>query len=456
MRAWAKDSAGWYSATPAAYSFTVKAGTDPAAQWSFDDTGSTTATDDAGHGNTLTLSSGASRTTGRGGVGSALALNGSTGAATLTGSITEPHPTTGAARPVRTDTSFTVTARVWLSSTTGVTGQLTAVAAFGARVSAYTLGYSGTDNRWRFVMAGADTDDPALYSVLSDAAPVAGKWTHLAGAFDASTKKLTLYVDSVAQTGTATLTGGFNAATGFAIGERRWNGVDDGFLNGAVDDVRVYSFLAAASKITELAAPVPPLVTLPGGDSVPVGAPASALIGSGGDTNVVSYRYSINSDVLDRSATPTAAGGSVTIPLSTATGGAVTVYAVAVDAAGRLSPTPGVARLTVTRPATLAGFVTDAYFNPLPGAVVRLSPGGATATAGDDGSYLVTGLSSGTYTVTGTYGGVCGLISVADGVEIAGGSFLDLLLTPVPGEPGQTCDTDAPAFSPADHSVTAR
>src|SRR3954453_17990417 len=110
-------------------------------------------------------------------------------------------------------------------------------------------------------MAGADTDNPALYSVLSNAAPVAGKWTHLAGAYDASTKKLTLYVDGVAQIATATLTGGFNAATGFAVGKRPWNGVDDGLLNGAVDDVRVYSFLAAAGGITDLAAPVPPLVT---------------------------------------------------------------------------------------------------------------------------------------------------------------------------------------------------
>lgn len=454
MRVWAKDKAGWYSANPLTYTFTVKPGSGPAAQWSFDDTGSTSA-DDSEHGNTLTLSGGATRTTGRGGVGSALALDGLSGAATLTGAVTAPHPTTGVATPVRTDTSFTVTARVRLTSTNGVTGQRIAVSAFGTRSSAYTLGYSATDNKWRFTMAGADVDDPALFSVLSNAAPTAGKWTLLAGAYDASTKKLTLYVDGVAQTATATLTGGFNAATGFAVGKRVWNGENDGFVNGTIDDVRVYNFLPTASKIAELATPLPPVVGLPGGDSVPVGTVANAVIGSGGDTNVVSYRYSINSTALNLTATPTAAGGSVTIALNTASGGAVTIFATAVDAAGRVSPTPGIARLTVTQPATLTGFVTDADFNPLPGAVVRLDPGGASTTADTDGAYTLTGFSSGTYKVTGSYGGVCGLSAVADDVPIAGEAFLDLMLTPVADGLGYTCNTLAQTFAPADQSVVA-
>ncbi|MCA2218228.1 carboxypeptidase regulatory-like domain-containing protein [Jidongwangia harbinensis] len=454
MRVWTKDKAGWYSAAPLTYSFTVRAGTGPAGQWSFDDAGDTT-TDDSGHNNTLALASGVTRPTGRGGVGSALLLNGLTGAATLAGPITAPHPTTGAATPVRTDTSFTVAARVRLTTTSGLTGQHTAVAAFGNRASAYTLGYSAADNKWRFTMAGADADNPALFSVLSNAGPVAGKWTHLAAAYDASTKRLTLYVDGTAQTATATLTGGFNAAAGFAVGKRRWNGGDDGFLNGAVDDVRVYSFIPAVAKITELAAPLPPAVTLPGGDSVPVGAAASAVIGSGGDTNIVSYRYSINSTTLNLTATPPAAGGSVTIPLTTATGGAVTVYALAVDSGGRVSPTPGIVQLSVIHPATLSGFVTDADFNPLPGAVVRLDPGGVTATAAADGAYTVAGFPSGTYTVTGTSGGVCGLSGRAEDVEVTGESYLDLVLTPVADGLGYTCDTRAQVFSPADQSVVA-
>ena len=453
LRVWTKDKAGWYSASPLSYSFTVKAGTGPAAWWSFDDTGTTSA-DDAGHGNTLTLSSGATRSTGRGGAGSALTLNGSSGAGTLTGTLAAPHPTTGVSTPVRTDTSFAVAARVRLTATGG-TGQPTAVSAFGSRTSAYSLGYSATDNRWRFVMAGSDVDNPALYSVLSTAAPTAGKWTLLVGTYDAATKKLTLSVDGVAQTATATLTGGFNATAGFAVGKRRWNGVDDGFLNGAVDDVRFYSFVPAASEITGLAAPVTPTVTLPGGDSVPVGTAASVVIGSGGDTNVVSYKYSFNTSTLDRTATPSAAGGSVTIALDTATAGVVVVRAVAVDSAGRVSPTVGTVRQSVTQPATLTGFVTDGDFNPLPGAVVRLDPGGASATVGADGTYTLAGFSAGTYTVTGTYGGSCGLRQVAEDVPIVGDSALDLLLLPVADGLGYTCDTLAQAFSPADQSVVA-
>ncbi|WP_246607450.1 carboxypeptidase regulatory-like domain-containing protein [Paractinoplanes toevensis] len=453
MRVWTKDRAGWFSSAALSYSFTVKAGTGPAAQWSFDDTGTTSA-DDAGHGNTLTLSSGATRATGRGGTGSALTLNGSSGAATLTGAITAPHPTTGAATPVNTTTSFAVTARVRLAATGG-TGQPTAVSAFGTRTSAYTLGYSATDNKWRFSMAGADADNPTLYSALSNAAPTAGKWTLLAGTYDASAKKLTLFVDGVAQTATATLTGGFNASTGFAIGKRRWNGADDGFLNGGVDDVRFYSFIPATSKIAELAVPVMPTVTLPGGDSVPVGTAANVVIGSGSDINVVSYRYSFNSETLDRTATPSAAGGSVTVALNTATAGSIVIRAVAVDSAGRVSSTVGQVRLSLTQPATLSGFVTDGDLNPLPGAVVRLDPGGVSASVAADGTYTLTGFSAGTYTVTGTYGGPCGLRSVYADLPIAGDSTFDLMLTPVTDQLGYTCGTQAQTFSPADQSVVA-
>ncbi|GIF20872.1 protocatechuate 3,4-dioxygenase beta subunit [Actinoplanes tereljensis] len=453
MRVWTKDKAGWYSAAPSSYSFTVKGGTGPAAQWAFDDTGSTSA-DDSGHSNTLTLSTGATRTTGRGGTGSALALNGSSGAATLSGALTAPHPTTGVATPVNTTTSFTVSARVRLTATGG-SGVPTAVSAFGTRSSAYTLGYSATDNKWRFAMAGSDADNPTAYAVLSNSAPTAGKWTSLAGVYDAATKKLTLYVDGVAQTATATLTGGFNATTGFAVGKRRWNGVDDGFLNGAVDDVRFYSFVPAAAEFTALATPVTPLVTLPGGGSVLVGAAATAVIGSGSDTNVVSYKYSVNSVALNLTATPSAAGGSVTITLNTATAGTVTVYAVAVDSAGRVSPEKGQVQLSVTQPATLTGYVTDADFTPLSGAVVTLTPGGASTTTNADGAYTVAGFASGTYTVTGTYGGPCGLTSVAGNQEIVGDSYLDLVLTPVADGLGYTCGTAAQTFSPADQSVVA-
>ncbi|HEX5202873.1 MAG TPA: carboxypeptidase regulatory-like domain-containing protein, partial [Actinoplanes sp.] len=453
MRVWAKDKAGWYSASPLTYSFTVQAGTGPAARWSFDDAGTTTA-DDSGHANSLTLTSGATRTTGRGGAGSALTLDGSTGAATLTGALTAPHPTTGVATPVRTDASFAVTARVRLAATGG-SGQPTVVSAFGSHSSAYTLGYSPADNRWRFMMAGADADNPAVYSVLSNAAPTAGKWTLLVGTYDAGTKKLTLYVDGAAQTATATLSGGFNATAGFAVGKRRWNGVDDGFLNGAVDDVRFYSFVPAASKLAELAAPETPTVTLPGGDSVTVGTAANVVIGSGGDTNVVSYKYSFNTKALNLTATPSAAGGAVTITLNTATAGTITVYAVAVDTAGRVSSEIGTVQLSVVQPATLTGFVIDGEFNPLPGAVVRLDPGGASATVGADGTYLLTGFSAGTYTVTATYGGSCGLRAVAEDVPIGGNGSLDLLLMPVADGLGYTCDTRAQAFSPADQSVVA-
>lgn len=88
---------------------------------------------------------------------------------------------------MRTDTSFTVTARVKLTATGGTSVQ-TVVAADGTRISAYQLGYNGSTNKWVFAMMNADVDDTTSATAQSDATAVAGKWVHLAGVFDANTK----------------------------------------------------------------------------------------------------------------------------------------------------------------------------------------------------------------------------------------------------------------------------
>ncbi|MEV0903202.1 hypothetical protein [Actinoplanes sp. NPDC049802] len=119
---WAKDRAGNFSKDAAKYTFTVLHGSGPAATWDFDDVANaTTSKDVAENNNTLTLSGG-TRVTGRGNRGSALSLNGTSGYAATAGPLTYTNRTTGAAVTVRTDASFTVSARVKLATTTGVTG----------------------------------------------------------------------------------------------------------------------------------------------------------------------------------------------------------------------------------------------------------------------------------------------------------------------------------------------
>ncbi|WP_285561092.1 carboxypeptidase regulatory-like domain-containing protein [Actinoplanes regularis] len=438
LRVWAKDRAGWYSAAPATYTFTVRAGTGPAAEWTFDEAdGTATATDVTEHGNTATLGGSASRSTGRGSTGSAVSLNGTTGFAATSGPVTYPHPDTGAATAVRTDGTFTVSARVKLSATGG-TLQRVAVGQSGSRTSAFALGYSGPDNKWRFAMAGSDADNPAIASVLSSATATAGKWVHLTGVYDSSTKKLTLYVNGVAQTTTATLTGGFNATGALTIGKRKWNGADDGFFNGDIDDVRVYSFAETATKVAALAAPLQPVVTFPSDSQVWAGESLAVKFDAGGDTNVTKFRYSIDGTGLGTTVNADTAGGTatVTIPVGTTTG-ARPIYAVGEDSL-RVGPM-NQAQFSV-RGASLSGTVLDAAtWQGTAGATVTLQPGGYTATTDADGGYVFADLPRNTYTIAAASGGRCGMAGSQPFLIDQQGLTLELYLRRKKDEANHTC-----------------
>jgi hypothetical protein len=448
LRVWSKEKSGRFSASPFTYIFKVKSGSGPAAAWTFDEAaGTTTAADDTAHGNTPALAGSATRVAGRSNVGTALSLNGTTAYAAQTGALHYPHPDTEAVTPVRTDSSFTVSA--WVKpAATGGTGQRTVLAANGSRASAYTLGYSGPDNKWRFAMAGSDADNATQYAVLSNAAPTAAKWTHLAASYDASTKKLVLYVNGVAQTATATLTGGFHAASDVTIGRRKLNGAYDGYFTGQIDDLSVYTFAMPVADIGLLTMPLPPVVTFPGPNPPELKKPVKVQLSAGGDTNVTSYKYSAGVADLTSTATPAAAGGAADGSITPTTGGSTTVFAKSVGANGRLSLV-GTAEVQVIGGASLTGVVVDSQtFDLVAGAVVTLMPGGLTATTGADGGYRFTGLAAGEFTVTATVDGRCGRFFQAT-LRIDSDAWQDLVVSPPTDDLGYTCDEVTAAFAPA-------
>ncbi|MFD0732741.1 LamG-like jellyroll fold domain-containing protein [Planotetraspora mira] len=400
LTVWSKDRAGRFS-TPFTYSFSVRTPAGPAAEWTFDETGD--AGDLTGHGNTAVLSGGATHTDGRGGVGAALSLDGVSAFAATNGPVRAPNPDTGTMTKVRTDHTFTVTARVKPSAIGG--GEVAAVSVDGAVTSAYVLGQSG--DRWTFRMAGSDTDAPVSAVVSSDAAATAGKWTHLAGVYDSFTHELRLYVNGVRQSTTATLEGGFRATGPTAIGRAKAAGVATGFLGGAVDDVRVYDYAESDSHLAAFAVPLQPGVSFPDGNTVTQGEKLTVRFDARGDTNVVRFDYDDNGSNRSVQAT----GGSATVTIDARWAGTDFVSVVAVDEVGHRSPE---ARgwFTVEGVPSISGTVVNyPWWSPVEGATVTLEPGGMSMVTGPDGTYRFDGFPAGHYTLTATKDGSCPLSS---------------------------------------------
>lgn len=193
----------------------------------------TAAVDASGNLRNATLANGARWVTGEVGTG-ALEFDGVDDAATAAGPV------------VRTDGSFTVTARV---RATFDAASRTAVSQDGDRKSGFSLQYRGDTGRWVFAMAEQDNDTADLVKAEGSVVPYEQEWTHLAGVYDQPARQLRLYVNG-AQVGTAPYPGEpWHAAGSLAIGRGKLQGQLTSHWLGAVDDVHVYQGVRTITEI---------------------------------------------------------------------------------------------------------------------------------------------------------------------------------------------------------------
>jgi hypothetical protein len=221
------DSAGNVGAVHASYDFYVAPGSGPVAYWAMDETSGTTAADATGTW-PATLAGGASWTGAGGRLAGALHLDGSSGVATTAGPV------------VHTDRNLAVSAWVRLTSTAH---NSTVVSQSGTTTSGFVLYYSSGLNRWAFNMQQTDGMNPVIDRAASDQPPQLGVWTHLAGVFDATTHQIRLYVNGVPQSTPATHTSTWDAAGAVQVGRERYQGVQQNYLAGDVDEVKVFDRL---------------------------------------------------------------------------------------------------------------------------------------------------------------------------------------------------------------------
>ena len=221
----------------------------PAAWWKFDEGSGTTAADSSGSGNVGTLQTGAAWATGL--VGPyCVSLPGSS-----TGFVDVPAPV------VDTTQSYTVMGWVNLNQTSGYQ---TLVSIDGSNVSGFYLQQRGNTGEFGFVALASDSTSAATTYATASAPPVIGEWYHVAGVYDATAKTLSLYVNGALQQ-TVSYTTAWKATGHTEVGRGKYSGGPVDFVNGKIDDVRVYNAALPAATINAIAQanlPPPPPPTL--------------------------------------------------------------------------------------------------------------------------------------------------------------------------------------------------
>ncbi|HUO09697.1 MAG TPA: LamG-like jellyroll fold domain-containing protein [Phycisphaerae bacterium] len=204
---------------------------DQPAAYSFDDGSGTTAADVSGHGNTLTVGSGVTWTTGHTG-SNALAFNGSS-----TGNAINASPV------LNTANSFSVSAWVNLNS---LSSTQTFVSIDGAHTSSFALQYRSDTGQFAFTRFASDTNSATSTHADGTAAPTTGTWYNLVGVNNVATGQLLLYVNGALQSSVAYTTG-WQGTGATVIGAGLVNGARANFANAIIDDVHFYDSPLTAS-----------------------------------------------------------------------------------------------------------------------------------------------------------------------------------------------------------------
>ncbi|MGP4000664.1 LamG-like jellyroll fold domain-containing protein [Streptomyces sp. 8N706] len=166
-------------------------------------------------------------------VGTGLKLNGTSAYAATAGPV------------VDTTKSFSVSAWVKLDNKNV---NHTFLSQAGTRASGFQLYYSKHYDKWVFNRHTTDTDDTEIARSMSSETAQTGVWTHLAGVYDASAKKVQLFVNGKPQTA-ADFTTPWRATGGLQIGRLLYQTTFQENFAGTIDNVRVWAKAVGVDEI---------------------------------------------------------------------------------------------------------------------------------------------------------------------------------------------------------------
>ncbi|MEV4939838.1 LamG-like jellyroll fold domain-containing protein [Streptomyces zaomyceticus] len=167
-----------------------------------------------------------------------------------------------AAPAVDTTHSFTVSAWAKLDADAGTSA---VVSQDGNRVSGMILFYNAGDNSWRFGLPRADLDGWNIDQAVASGA-VKGQWTRLTGVYDASTGKVSLFVDGAKKAET-THTARWSAGGPFVVGRDLVSGVRNAGFKGHIQRAEAFTYALRDDQVASysgtLAAPTGKGIAMP-------------------------------------------------------------------------------------------------------------------------------------------------------------------------------------------------
>jgi hypothetical protein len=231
------DGSGRSSPT-AAYTLLVNAPSQPVGQWPLDSIAGHNLNDQVA-GRTLTTTGDVSWTPDARYIGTnaltfdANASDGQAGYAATAGPVLD------------TTKSFSVSAWVRLAS---LGTFRTAVSQSGTNRSRFMLYYSPDAAKWQFVMYDEDNATNTAGTFVGGGTPVAGRWTHLLGVYDAAAQQITLYIDGV-KVASGSHTPVWPASGPFTVGRGIAGGVSKQPWKGEIADVRAWNRVTTLDDI---------------------------------------------------------------------------------------------------------------------------------------------------------------------------------------------------------------
>lgn len=147
------------------------------------------------------------------------------------------------------DTSRSFTMVAWAKPSR--VGDFVVLAQAGQRANAFSL--EARDGDWAFVMPEADSPGAPATQAVATATIYPDTWAHLVGSYDATQKRLRLYVNGTLAADVPSGDGAWNAQQGLRMGAGvKTRGHRGNVFRGLLDEVRVFDRIILPEEVTEL------------------------------------------------------------------------------------------------------------------------------------------------------------------------------------------------------------